>query len=98
MFTDPQSITISGATSSLPRTSVDGDKTEYTSSDGAIQLSASHQETGGGKRNRRMLRLDTSKWGTDPYRDDVNVELSMSIYMVFDVPRLGYTVTDQLAV
>lgn len=97
MFTDPLSMTIDAVAVSLPRTSTGDERAEYTSSDGAHRVTASHQSTGGNKRVRRMLRFDTSKWATDPFRDDQNVEISMSCYMVFDVPRLGYTVTEQMA-
>ena len=64
-FADPQTVTISAATTSLPRTSVADDKSEYTSGDGLIQLLASHDY---GKRIRRMVRLDTSKLTSDPFR------------------------------
>lgn len=60
---DPNSVTISAATTSLPRTAVGEDRSEYTSSDGLIQLIASHDY---GKRTRRMIRLDTSKITADP--------------------------------
>lgn len=94
-FTDPQSITISGVTTSLPRVSVGDDKSEYSSADGLIQLSASHQY---GKRTRRMLRIDTSKLSPDVYVADENVKRSMSTYIVFDLPEEGYTIAEALAV
>lgn len=94
-FTDPQSVTISGVTTSLPRISVGDDKSEYSSGDGLIQLSASHIY---GKRTRRMLRIDTSKITTDPFKPSENVKVSMSNYMVFDIPPAGYTAAEALAV
>jgi hypothetical protein len=94
-FSDPQSITISGVTSPLPRTNTEGDKAEYTSADGLIKLTASHDE---GKRLRRMLRIDTSKLAPDPFRPSENVRVSMSNYMVFDLPPAGYTNAEALAV
>lgn len=95
-FTDPLSVTISGTTTPLPRTSVGENKSEYKSSDGQIVLSASHSY--GKQRARRMLRIDTSKLGPDVFRDDQNVERSMSFYMVVDAPDDGYTAAEQLAV
>jgi len=93
-FTDPMSVTISAATTSLPRTSVEEDKSEYTSSDGLIQLMASHDY---GKRIRRIVRLDTSKLTADPFRPSENVKVGMSVYTVFDLPPAGYTNAEALA-
>lgn len=94
-FADPQSVTISGTPISLPRTSVGEDISEYVSGDALTQLTASHKY---GKRARRMLRLDTSKLTTDPFRPSENVKVSMSLYMVFDLPPAGYTATEAKAV
>lgn len=93
-FTEPLSVTISGATTTLPRTSVDEDSSEYTSGDGLIQLTASHQY---GKRTRRMVRLDLTKLSPDPYKPAENVKNSMSSYIVFDLPPAGYTNAEALA-
>lgn len=87
-FTDPQSITIAAATSSLPRTSTGNNTAEYQSADGLIHLSASHAY---GRRTRRVLRLDHSKITTDPFISTQNVKVGMSTYLVFDVPPAGYT-------
>lgn len=94
-FADPQTVTISGTPISLPRVSVGEDVSEYASGDGLTSLTASHNY---GKRTRRMLRLDTSKITSDPFRPAENVRVSMSCYMVFDVPPAGYTSTEALAV
>jgi hypothetical protein len=95
-FADPQSLTIAPAAAvSLPRVSVGEDNSEYTSADGLLSLTASHNY---GKRTRRMLRVDTSKLTPDPFRNSENVKVSMSLYMVFDLPPAGYTATEALAV
>jgi len=94
-FADPQTVTISAVTTPLPRVSVGDDESEYVSSDGLIKLSASHTYA---KRTRRMLRLDTSKVTTDPFKPAENVKVAMSVYMVFDIPPAGYTATEALAV
>jgi len=94
-FTDPQSITVSGVTSALPRTSVEEDASEYTSADGLLKLTASHDY---GKRTRRLLRIDAAKLTADPFRPSENVKVSMSNYIVFDLPPAGYTNADALAV
>lgn len=94
-FTDPLSVTISGTTIALPRVSVGDDKSEYQSGDGLVLVSANHDY---GKRTRRVLRIDTSKLTSDPFRPSENVKVSMSNYMVFDIPPAGYTATEALAV
>lgn len=93
-FSDPQSITISGTPISLPRVSSGVNSSKYSSSDGAVDLSASHAY---GRRNRRVLRLDHSKIAPDPFTS-ANTEFSMSNYIVFDVPVVGYTNADAKAV
>jgi hypothetical protein len=94
-FSDPQSITISGTPISLPRTNVQNNKAEYTSSDGLVKLTASHAY---GRRTRRVLRVDHSKIAADLFIPAQNAKLSMSNYIVFDVPVLGYTAAEALAV
>jgi hypothetical protein len=94
-FTDPLSITISAVTTPLPRTSVDEDESLYTSSDGLIRVTASHDI---GKRTRRLLKVEHSKLTSDPFKPTENVRVSMSHYIVFDVPPAGYSATEQLAV
>lgn len=94
-FADPQTITISAVTSPLPRTSTEGDEVVYQSSDGLIQMLASHDY---GKRNRHLLRVNHSKLTSDPFIPTENVKVSMSCYIVFDVPPAGYTAAEALAV
>lgn len=94
-FSDPQSITISGVTTPLPRTNVGNNGSEYLSSDGLIKLSASSAY---GRRYRRVLRIDHSKIAPDAYRPVENTKVSMSNYIVFDVPPAGYSNSDALAV
>jgi len=93
-FTDPQTITISAVTTPLPRVSVGDDESEYQSGDGLIKMTASHNY---GKRIRRMVRIDTSKVSADPFKPTQNVKLSMSNYIVFDLPEAGYTPAEALA-
>lgn len=94
-LSDPLSITISGSAISLPRTSVGSDKSQYTSSDGLVLLAASHAY---GKRTRRVIRVDHSKITADPFIPAQNTKVSMSNYLVFDLPPAGYTGADALAV
>jgi hypothetical protein len=94
-FTDPQSITISGSAIALPRVSTGQGTSSYTSADGLVTLTASHAN---GRRTRRVLRIDHSKITTDPFIPTQNTKVSMSNYMVFDVPPAGYSNTEALAV
>jgi len=97
-FTDPLSITITGATSALPRVSSGEHESEYLSADGLIKLTAQHSSAARAKRMRRVLRIDHNKMAPDPFRPDENRAVSMSNYIVFDLPSWGYTNAEQLAV
>ncbi|DAD51485.1 coat protein [ssRNA phage Zoerhiza.4_6] len=94
-YTDPQSVTISAVAIPLPRVSVGVNNSEYLSADGLVKLSASHAY---GRRTRRVLRLDHSKITSDPFIPSQNTKVSMSNYMVFDVPPAGYSNTEALAI
>jgi hypothetical protein len=97
-YADPQSVTFPApiaGTISLPRVSVGQYQSSYQSGDGLVKLTASSQI---GKRTRRVLRLDHSKISADVFLPATNVEQSMSCYMVFDIPAVGYSVAEQTAV
>jgi len=94
-YADPQSVTISGSAISLPRVSSRVNGSDYLSSDGLVRLTADNAY---GRRTRRVLRIDHSKISADPYLPAQNVKVSMSNYIVFDVPVVGYTNAEALAV
>jgi hypothetical protein len=94
-FTDPQTVTISAVAIPLPRVSVEDDESTYQSNDGLVSLQASHEQ---GKRMRHLLRINHSKLTSDPFRPTENVKVSMSNYIVFDLPPAGYTATEAKAV
>lgn len=95
-FADPQSIKISGVTTSLPRVSVGKLESLYRSADGNIELLASTQENG--KRTRATLRVNHKKIAADPLITTTNVSYGTSIYVVFDSPAVGYTDAELLAI
>jgi len=95
MFSDPQSVTISGAAISLPRTSSGVNSGIFTAADGSAILSVSHTY---GRRIRRFIRIDHSKIAPDPLVSAQNIKHSMSYYLVADVPVTGYTVAEAKAV
>jgi len=42
-----------------------------------------------------MLRINFDKVAADPFQASINARYSMSAYVVFDVPPVGYTVAEQ---
>lgn len=91
-FADPQSVTINAVANSLPRTSSGVNSGTFSKDDGTIKLSVSSAY---GNRTRRTIRLDHSKIAADPFAANINVPVSMSCYIVADVPKSGYTLTEQ---
>jgi hypothetical protein len=41
------------------------------------------------------MRINHSKIAADPFQSTLNAKYSMSAYVVFDVPPVGYTVAEQ---
>jgi len=94
-FTDPLSITIAAATIPLPRVSVGSGSSDYVSANGLVRVNASSAY---GRRTRRVLRVDHSKITADPFIPAQNTKVSMSNYIVFDVPPAGYSNSEALEV
>lgn len=94
-FADPQTVTISGTAIPLPRTSSRVNGSTYLSADGLVKLSADNAY---GRRIRRVLRLDHAKITPDVFVPTQNSKVSMSNYIVFDVPAVGYTNAEIAAV
>lgn len=90
-YTDPQSITISGTATSLPRTSSGVNSGVFASADSTqiLRISSAY-----GKRNRRVARFEHSKIAPDPLTS-VNQKFSMTVYMVVDEPVVGYTLAER---
>lgn len=94
-FTDPQSITISGTTTSLPRVSTGAGSSSYQSNDGLTVLKFASAY---GRRTRQTARVDVTKISADPYLPAQNVKQSMSAFVVFDRPVAGFSNTEALAI
>lgn len=88
MFTDPQSVTISGSAKSMPRIKMGTSDSTYRTADETVQLRISHQTTK--SRTRRMVRLDQNVIAADPLTA-VNVSQSAGVYLVVDEPKFGFT-------
>jgi hypothetical protein len=94
-FADPQSVTIATVATSMPRISSGVNAGSFSTADQATKLNVSHTY---GKRVRHMIRLDNTKTAADPLLAGVNVQASMSAYLVVDVPKSGYSQADQKAI
>ncbi len=94
-FSDPQSLTIGGTATSLPRVFSGGFEGQFATADSSTKLRISHAI---GKRYRRLLRVDSQKIISDPLNPNINVPTSMSVSLIVDVPKMGYSVADQKAI
>lgn len=90
-LTDPQSVTINAVPISLPRTSTGTNSSVYTSNDGLVKETLSHQY---GRSGRHLIRLDHSKIAANPFDSSLNAQYKMACYVVIDVPPVGYTVAE----
>ncbi len=93
MFSDPQSVTISGTAKTLPRVSSGDYAGTFRTSDGAYTLNVKH--TSGG-RERSVVRLDTRKIGANPLDPTRNLPYTASAYVVLNAPAQsnGFTSTE----
>jgi hypothetical protein len=90
-FADPQSITINSIANSLPRIASGVNSGVFQKDDGNVRLSVSHSY---GNRTRRTMRVDHRKIAADPLISAQNIQYSMSVYVVTDLPVTGYTVSE----
>lgn len=93
MFADPQSVTVNAVAQTLPRIGQGLSSGIFQKDDGGYKLTVSHTVIGG--RNRRVIRLDGYKIATDPLVPATNAPYRMGAWLVVDVPKVGYTITEQ---
>jgi len=91
-FADPQSVTINAVAVSLPRTSSGASSGDFMSNDGTVKLGIAQEYK---TRIARRVRLDHQKYAADPLISAQNVLRSMSVSLVVNVPKQGYTVVEQ---
>lgn len=91
-LTDPLSITLDTVVIPLPRVSTGEGKSEYLSSEGLTRFSVNHNY---GKRIRRAIRLDHSKYAIPPGGTEQALQ-STSMYLVIDEPQQGFSNADLL--
>lgn len=94
-FADPQSLTIGGTATTLPRVFFEGNEGQFATADDATRLRVSNQY---GRRTRRLLRIDSKKVIADPLNPNINTPVGLSVALTVDVPVQGYTVAEQKAV
>jgi len=88
-----QTVTINAIAISLPRIGSGLSTGLFQSGDGLVKETVSH--TTSGKRTRLLFRLDHRKIAADPFDSSLNTEFKMAAYVVYDVPLVGYTITEQ---
>lgn len=91
---DPQSVTISGTATSLPRTGLALDQGSFTDATGQIKLTVLHSSA---RRTRHTIKLSKSAIVSDPLVPSVNQNVSFSAHLVMDIPKNGVSVADAVA-
>lgn len=94
MYTDPQSVTVTGVAKTLNRTGSTENGGKFATADRAYQMSVSHSY---GKRTRHTIRLQSDSLVANPLVSGQNVNQSMSVYLVVDTPS-GYDTATAKAV
>lgn len=89
MYTDPQTVTVSGTAISLPRTSTSDDAARYASADRANKFEVSHTYR---KRARHVARFVRDTLVVSPLIAGQNISQSMTVTLTVDTP-LGYDAT-----
>jgi hypothetical protein len=87
-YADPQSLTISGTATSLPRTGLSLSEGTFRSGDQTVTLEIQHTN---GKRNRHVVKVTTNTIVADPLVPSINKPVSYSAHMVIDGPLQGVT-------
>jgi hypothetical protein len=88
MLADPQSVTINSVATSLPKTINGPTSNSFTSADGNTSMVTKQNTTA--TRFRREVRLSQKKIAADPI-SAVNKEIGLSVYVVVDEPRAGFS-------
>jgi len=88
MFSEPQTVTVSGAAVNLPRVAFGDRNGLFELVPAGIRLRITHLL---GKRTRRTVRFDFTKTAADPLLDGVSREYSMSVITTADHPPVGFS-------
>lgn len=91
MFADPQSVTVGGVTSSLPRTGSGIGYGTFSSNDGTVSMDVRQNL---GKRFRRTVSITSKKYSADPLRPSENVPVTATVRIIVDAPVQGFSAAD----
>jgi hypothetical protein len=94
-FADPQSVTISGAATSLPRTLSNETHSQYTKDDQTVTLRVMHSDSG--KRRTDAFSLKQTKIAADPFVTGLSKEEYIQVNISVNRPKAGFTVTEAKA-
>lgn len=90
MLVDPQSITLNGVATSLPRNGGNGvNSNVYATADDLVKLTVRKDRSKAG-RLRNEFRLEQSKVAPDPI-SAVNKSVGATVYIVVDRPSFGFS-------
>lgn len=85
---DPQSVTIGGVATTLPRTGLTLEEGQFQDATGQVRLTVTHGTT---RRTRHTVKLAKSMIVADPLVPSVNQNVAYSAHLVIDMPRNGVT-------
>lgn len=90
-FADPQSVTISGTATSLPRVTTGEAQSSYRKDDGTVTLRVSHSD---GNRRQDSFSLRQTKIAADPFVAGLSKEEFVQVNISFNRPKSGFTVAE----
>jgi hypothetical protein len=90
LLTEPQAVTIGGTARSLVKTETDRTRSVFTDRANGVRLETSQSN---GNRRRSLVKLTLNKIAADPITA-VNSDISTSVHLVIDAPRVGFTDTE----
>lgn len=91
MLADPQSITIGGTTTPIPRITDDARTAVYSNPDGTVSVKVSHSAAKGTR--RITISVMQSKIAADPITA-LNARKSALATVSFTVPQDGFSITE----
>ncbi len=95
MFSDPQTVTVSGVGKTLNRTGSTDSGGKFATADRSYQMSVAHSY---GKRSRHTVRLQFDSLIANPLVAGQNVQNSITTYLVVDTPAGFDTATAKAVV
>lgn len=88
---DPQSVTISGTATPMPRTGLSLQEGSFTDASGQVVMTVMHSSN---RRVRNTVKLTKSAIVSDPLVPTQNQNVSYSAHIVVDHPKNGVSIAD----